>query len=316
VGYGRAEALLERKWPEKYNAAGHIRWSGRLYGTGVTPALGMRRSRVYHGTWGMAPFQSLYQPGPSTLGSLPLMPEWYLVILGLAGLCGLGVSWRPLLFALPLLGLAVGVLIATAGRSAAEASFMGAPRPWTTRLTLWSLTALLHLLQPLARLRGRLQYGLTPWRRRAQRAHACPWPRTSTVWSERWRSAEQWLQHVEADVRGRAAIAVRGGNYDRWDLEVRGGSLGAARTRMAIEEHGGGKQLLRFRCWPRCSPGWLALIVMLAALAAGAAVDRAWLASIVLGTATTVLSVRMVQQCAGAIAEFLRAIAAVARDEA
>ena len=32
VGYGKAEALLERKWPEKYNAAGHATWSGRLYG--------------------------------------------------------------------------------------------------------------------------------------------------------------------------------------------------------------------------------------------------------------------------------------------
>ena len=25
-GYGKAEALLENKWPEKYNAAGHITW--------------------------------------------------------------------------------------------------------------------------------------------------------------------------------------------------------------------------------------------------------------------------------------------------
>ena len=28
-GYGKAEALLERKWPSKYNAAGHLAWSGR-----------------------------------------------------------------------------------------------------------------------------------------------------------------------------------------------------------------------------------------------------------------------------------------------
>ena len=36
VGYGRAEALLERKWPEKYNSAGHVSWAGRLYGLGLT----------------------------------------------------------------------------------------------------------------------------------------------------------------------------------------------------------------------------------------------------------------------------------------
>jgi len=33
-GYGKAEALLERKWPEKYNAAGQITWAGRVYGKG------------------------------------------------------------------------------------------------------------------------------------------------------------------------------------------------------------------------------------------------------------------------------------------
>ncbi len=33
-GYGKAEALLERKWPEKYNRMGHLTWKGRLYGSG------------------------------------------------------------------------------------------------------------------------------------------------------------------------------------------------------------------------------------------------------------------------------------------
>src|SRR3989442_11985917 len=30
TGYGRAEAMLERKWPQKYNGPGHVRWAGRL----------------------------------------------------------------------------------------------------------------------------------------------------------------------------------------------------------------------------------------------------------------------------------------------
>ena len=36
-GTARAEALLERKWPEKYNGAGHVSWAGRLYGLGLHP---------------------------------------------------------------------------------------------------------------------------------------------------------------------------------------------------------------------------------------------------------------------------------------
>ena len=34
AGYGKAEALLEEKWPERYNALGHLEWTGRLYGRG------------------------------------------------------------------------------------------------------------------------------------------------------------------------------------------------------------------------------------------------------------------------------------------
>src|SRR5437773_6641894 len=35
IGYGKAEALLEQKWPEKYNGPGHVRWAGRIYGSGL-----------------------------------------------------------------------------------------------------------------------------------------------------------------------------------------------------------------------------------------------------------------------------------------
>src|ERR1041384_4255860 len=44
-GYGKAEALLEAKWPEKYNSAGHHTFEGRLYGSGLTRML-LRRQRV------------------------------------------------------------------------------------------------------------------------------------------------------------------------------------------------------------------------------------------------------------------------------
>ena len=68
-GYGKAEALLERKWPEKYNAAGHVTWAGRVYGKGLASIFG-RGGRIYHGIWGAAPFQSIYQPAPGLWGSL------------------------------------------------------------------------------------------------------------------------------------------------------------------------------------------------------------------------------------------------------
>ena len=51
-GYGRAEALLERKWPEKYNQAGHVNWAGSLYGLGLTRTILSRPARVYQGVVG------------------------------------------------------------------------------------------------------------------------------------------------------------------------------------------------------------------------------------------------------------------------
>ncbi len=65
-GYGRAEALLERKWREKYNEVGHVTWAGRVYGKGL-PSLFKGSHRIYHGVWGSAPFQSIYEPARGRL---------------------------------------------------------------------------------------------------------------------------------------------------------------------------------------------------------------------------------------------------------
>ncbi len=83
LNYGKAEAMLEGKWPEKYNSVGHVRWKGRLYGQGKAVPLFTRRSRIYHGVWGSGPFQSIYGGAPGMLRLLSLMPEWYLLIAAL-----------------------------------------------------------------------------------------------------------------------------------------------------------------------------------------------------------------------------------------
>ncbi|HZR81278.1 MAG TPA: glycosyltransferase, partial [Candidatus Binatia bacterium] len=49
LGYGSAEGLLERKWPEKYNRGGHLAWEGRMY---ASPRPRRSRSRIGYGTWG------------------------------------------------------------------------------------------------------------------------------------------------------------------------------------------------------------------------------------------------------------------------
>ena len=51
---------------------------------------------------------------------------------------------------------------------------------------------------------------------------------------------------MERELEKADAIVARGGDYDDWDLRVRGGLLANARLSMAVEDHAGGKQQLRF----------------------------------------------------------------------
>lgn len=308
-GYGKAEALLEAKWPEKYNVAGHLTWTGRLYGKGLTQALLLSRGRIYQGTWGSGLFQSIYQPAPGLFTSLPLMPEWYLFILSLIVLGALGLSWTPLLYVLPLLVISVVALVVQAGRSASQAHFTSAPATRAAWLKLWSLTALMHLMQPLARLRGRLRWGLTPWRKRGVGGLA--WPRahtTTTLWSERWQSPEDRLRALEDALRGGGACVLRGGDFDRWDLELRGGMLCSARLQMTVEEHGAGKQLARFRMWSKFSLRGFLPVVLFAALASLAALDGARVAPCALALGALLLAARGLQESAVTMSTFMRTL--------
>src|SRR4029079_8146535 len=110
LNYGRAEADLERKWPEKYNAVGHARWSGRLYSKSMMQRLGFFTApRIYHGTWGSALFQTATVDPPGFWRSLPSMPEWWMLVVCLAAASSLATVWKPMLLAIPLLIAAAGV---------------------------------------------------------------------------------------------------------------------------------------------------------------------------------------------------------------
>lgn len=271
-GYGRAEALLERKWPHKYGPAGHVAWKGRMYGNGSAQHHGGGRWRVYYGAWGSGSFQSIYRPAAGgRLRVLPLMPEWYMAIALLALLAAAGALWTPLLATAPLPLAAICMLGFDAAMGGARASFPPAMARAGRLGRVRLLTAWLYLAQPLARLWGRLGGGLTLWRRCGRVRPAAPWPQEASVWSERWRSLEDWVRALQTGLAGHGAVALSGGDWDRWDLEARGGALGSARIRMAVEEHGSGRQLVRVRWWPRVSRTAVALMGCVGVVALAAA---------------------------------------------
>src|SRR5206468_4545463 len=241
-----------------------------------------RLRRIFHGVWGSALFQRVYQPAPGYVGSLPLMPEWYLIVVALAGISGAVVSWKPL--PIGLLLAAIGVSASRAGAATLRASFPTKHESAARRLALCGLTALLYLLQPLWRLDGRLRHGLSPWRR--GRVQGWAWPRLQIwkIWSERWRAHDDWLHSIETSLRAAGARVVRGGPFDQWDLEVASGPFGSVRITTVIEEHGAGKQLARLRLSPRCSRWVLSTMVVSLGLAVIAALHASWIGSGFLGT--------------------------------
>jgi O-antigen biosynthesis protein len=299
-GYGRGEALLEQKWPERHSALGHPTWCGRIYGRGLTEALPFNRPRVYHGVWGSALFQSLYQRAPTVWSSLPLMPEWFLVTGLLMIQTALGVAWRPMLAFAPLALAALAATLVQATLSATRATFQTAPSSRAQMLALRGLTAGLHLLQPLARLYGRLRHGLTPWRHRVKASLALSSPQHLAFWHESWRSPDDRLRDLEEQLRLLGAVVKRGPAYDRWDLEVRGGLFGSVRALMAQEEHGGGRQLARFRLWPQVPGIVLALTGLFALLAVAAAADGVWFVAAVQALAAGGLLSLALIDCASA----------------
>jgi GT2 family glycosyltransferase len=303
-GYGKAEALLERKHPEKFSAAGQVDWAGRLYGNGAAQHRGGWRWRVYYGGWGTAFYQSMYGPRRGLLESLPLMPEWYLAILVLGLLSAAGAFWEPLLLALPLLAIAVIALLVDAVFGATRARFPARRGRWRLRV----LTALLYLVQPPARLHGRIAYGLTPWRRRGPRAFGLALPRTHSFWSERWQGTEDRVRAVAQALRADGSVTRSGGDWDRWDLQVRGGILGAAKLRIAVEEHGAGCQLVRVRSWPTPSGAAVVLGTLAATISVLALLSHAGAVTAALGGVAAALMLRLMYECGAATATIKHAL--------
>jgi len=300
-GYGKAEALLQKKWPGRFNTTNHLPWAGRIYTAGVDLLPG-KRPIVHHGVWGEAPFQSLYGGSTAVWEHLLEIPELHLLNLALALLSILGFFWRPMFLFLPLLCLGIGYPLFRAARKARQARF-AALRRWD-RVRLRALTTALHILQPLVRLWGRMKHGLTPWKRRGRIGPVVPYQRTWTLWTETWVDPSERRSTIEERITEAGLMVFRGNAYEPWDLEIVGGLLGSARLLLAVEDHGSGRQYIRFAVWPRFSKLAVALTLVGALFAAAAWLNDESFVAWVLAEGAAVL-------LGGAVLEAGRGMAAV-----
>ena len=290
-GYGKAESILEKKWPEKYNELGQLKWLGRIYGKGVLEDFSSARERVYFGVWGTAPFQSLYQSSNS-LWSLTLAPEWYLGIGFLALISLLTISWSVSIIpgALLLVGLATSISQALMNTHQVRMD----ARPISERIRLRAAIFFLQLLQPLARLKGRLWEGLTPRNWHWIRTRPRFFPLTMKIWRDQWEDPRETLKDLQTKLRGSSSVVKSGGEYDQWDLEVEEGRFGGSRLLLATQSYGTGKQLLRYRIAPKYSGVVLAVCGLFATISAAAGLSGTWIPSIVSGFAAGLLTARAI----------------------
>ena len=143
-GYGRAEALVEARHPDRFSPIGTARWRGRIYNA-LAPAPG--RQRVYHGPWGTAAYQSVYQGGGH---ALDIAHQVGVPIAAATMLTAPLAALSPVL-ALPALAALLGLAVLGLIDAARTTPPRTASRPMRFRLSV----AVHHLLQPLVRTWGR-----------------------------------------------------------------------------------------------------------------------------------------------------------------
>ena len=143
--YGRSEALVEDRHPERFTPAGTARWRGRIYNS-LTPSFMWQR--IYRGPYGTAAYQSVYQGGGHFVDLVHQV--------GIPG-AALLLLTAPLAFISP--WLALPAVFAAVGLCLIAAVDMARTQPprrsRTGGLRFRAQVALHHLLQPLVRFWGR-----------------------------------------------------------------------------------------------------------------------------------------------------------------
>ena len=107
---------------------------------------------------------------------------------------------------------------------------------------------------------------------------------------------------------------MAGGDYDTWDLQIRSGLLGKARLRMVIEEHGAGKQMLKFSIGSHYSIWGSLLTLLFAVFGFAAGADSDWIISTILLTIAIAIVARSHYESMTSITAFLGALKALERE--
>jgi len=301
VGYGEGETWLLRRHPEQF-VRGRMAWRGHIY-SGLPFIRSFSDERLHDGPFGSAAFPSVYRMYAHPLTYLPHSGRWQLA--WLAFLAAALVS-SPIAPALAGALAAVSLLLAgvTAARCAANGLRSDVKRlppigrlsPLSSRAVYAATIAMLHFVQPLARLHGRIRGmastppSLTPDRHEANAGRSV-WADLSrgirlclrqrveaALWSEQWIDARTLVYAIADRLRRQRIVRnveLDSGWWQDRDLTMVDQALFKLDVRALVEDHGSGKCLSRVAM--RWRVGATPLVVLGAGLAVVAALQRAGL---------------------------------------
>jgi GT2 family glycosyltransferase/DNA-binding beta-propeller fold protein YncE len=267
IGYGEGETWLMAHHPEKF-LDGHLLWRGRIYSP-LPFIRSLSGTRINAGVWGTAAFPSVYRTDVHPFAFLPHSIRWQVVslLLTLAGLAVAllgGHQWTAaLLYGTGGIGLASTIAKNITYALRSQVDTLRGRKLWYR-----AAVAYLHFIQPLARAIGRIRGALSPPEitlgPAADQASRGPRPSlpdawrailllSGTVaedrfWSETWVSAERVLSRLADWLRRSRAIRTieidEGWSDDR-DLSIPVGRWAWLDARALVEDHGGGRSMLR-----------------------------------------------------------------------
>jgi glycosyltransferase involved in cell wall biosynthesis len=255
-GYGKAEALVYAKHPQRFNAFGQAKWSGRIYGDLSSAMLLWRKPLIYSGTFGRGLFQSLYQPPAGIFHYLPLTFEWAaaslpLALVGLVGGLAWGGGWWLLLVPLAL----TLVMCVKGGLSAKLAPRFEGPK---ARALISLLIYLGPLLRGWTRIKWRLKALMDepalPTGPIEQHLRRQGLGFVLSYWNETGTEKEAMIAALMGACAAAHLPLTMDEGWRGWDFDIAAGPAGGARILVAGENHGADKRLLRVRSMLRLSP--------------------------------------------------------------
>ncbi len=312
MGYGKAEAMLFRKHPGKFNTLGTAKWAGRIYG-GIRTGLALSRGCIYYGVFGSGLFQRVYHSPNSWLADFPLSLEWNI----LTALLLLGGVLSPLFL---IAGLLSGLMsVWSVIRQIVATDVPVSQHRWLAYLLVGGL----QYIQPIARGWARVRRLLVEhaqrtrcggWRTVIWGVMRQPWRRHITLayWTESGIEKSALLHPLLQHLRAAGYPALNDTGWKPWDLAIDGHPWAHIPIEVVLENHGGTKRLARIRIsWHFTPLSRGVLWVGAGLLGLGVLEAQPWL----VGTAGVILPVGVLQvayQSASVIQQACRVVKDVA----